>query len=60
MQCVLDRFEVQAENNMLRDVNNELKIMQIHEDDPRIQALLDSNFFILELLNLVNTYVITD
>lgn len=36
MQCVLDRFEVQAENNMLRDANNELKIMQILEDDPRI------------------------
>lgn len=36
MQCVLDRFEVQAENNMLRDANNELKIVQINEEDPRI------------------------
>lgn len=59
MQCVLDRFEVQAENNMLRDANNELKIVQISEDDPRIQELIDKNFFMLELLSLVNTYVIT-
>lgn len=60
MQCVLDRFEVQAENGMLRDANNELKIVQINENDPRIQELVDKNFFMLELLNLVNTYVITD
>ena len=45
---------------MLRDANNELKIMQICEDDPRIQELVDKNFFILELLSLVNTYVITE